>query len=324
MPFVPTSVLVTGTQDAKPAVVLLVELALKLGKLDELASEIETARKKLPAWTAGDALLALVLCRAGTLSTRLKRWSESFPRRSKRTRSRRPVPNLFYAYSAIAQELEQNAASRELATRVYENALSTPYSFLQFRFERSQTPLGRLVDLYRREGRIEDARRSLLNLVRDLQFPDGYREELANAYKMQALDCVARELIGLGFAADAVPLLSEAVNLAEVIDPNSPLPAVATLDVIQSPDQIRQHLNAAIEGMNPPELAPLAGRLIAETIEAPNMNKDASRSKQAKPRDQALDLVLMIYPRELDKATVRSLLAESIGSLRCQAARRAR
>ncbi len=44
------------------------------------------------------------------------------------------------------------------------------------------------------------------------------------------------------------------------------------------------------------------------------MNKDASQSKQAKPRDQALDLVLMIHPRELDKATVRSLLAESLAA----------
>ena len=83
---------------------------------------------------------------------------------------------------------------------------------------------------------------------------------------------------------------------------------------MQSPDQIRQHLNAAIQGMNAAELAPLAGRLIAETIEATNMNKDASPSKQAKPRDQALDLVLMIYPRELDKAAVRSLLAESLAA----------
>ena len=31
-------------------------------------------------------------------------------------------------------------------------------------------------------------------------------------------------------------------------------------------------------------------------------------------RDQALDLVLMIHPRELDKATVRSLLAESLAA----------
>ena len=44
------------------------------------------------------------------------------------------------------------------------------------------------------------------------------------------------------------------------------------------------------------------------------MNKDATPPKQAKPRDQALDLVLMIHPRELDKASLRSLLAESVAA----------
>ena len=131
---------------------------------------------------------------------------------------------------------------------------------------------------------------------------------------MQELDSVARELLSLGFAADAVPILSEAVSVAEAIDPNSPLPAAFAGDVIQSPEQIRQHLNAAIQGMNPTELAPLAGRLIAEANEVPPMNKDASRPKPAKGRDQALDLVLMIYPRELDKAALRSLLAESLAA----------
>ena len=152
------------------------------------------------------------------------------------------------------------------------------------------------------------------SLAGDLKFPDGYREELANTYKMQALDCVARELMGLGFAADAVPLLIEAVSLAEAIDPNSVPPAVATLEVIQSPAQIRQHLNAAIQGLDTALLAPLAGRLIAETIEVINTNKDATPSKQSRPRDQALDMVLMVYPRELESATVRSLLAESIAA----------
>ena len=44
------------------------------------------------------------------------------------------------------------------------------------------------------------------------------------------------------------------------------------------------------------------------------MNKDASQLKQAKPHQQALDLVLMVHPRELDKATVRSLMAESLAA----------
>ena len=52
-------------------------------------------------------------------------------------------------------------------------------------------------------------------------------EETANAFKMQWLDTVASELIDLGFAADAIPLLSEAVKLAQVVD-LSTLPTVTS------------------------------------------------------------------------------------------------
>ena len=151
----------------------------KLGKLDELASEIVTARKKLPAWTAGDALLALVLCRAGRYDE-----AEALVRKLPETIKKDPVaasgPYLFYAYSAIAQGSNKTLLPETWRRRSTRTRSSSPYSFLQFRFERNQTPVGHLVDLYRRDRRFEDARRSLLNLVRDLQFPDGYREELAD------------------------------------------------------------------------------------------------------------------------------------------------
>ena len=156
--------------------------------------------------------------------TRLKRWSESFPRRSKRTRSRLPVRTCFMPTPPSLRGSNKTPLPESWRREVYENALNAPYSFLQFRLERNETPVGRLVDLYRREGRLEDARRSLLNLVRDLQFPDGYtRASLPTGTRCRRSTSVARELIGLGFAADAVPLLIEAVNLAEAIDPsNSP------------------------------------------------------------------------------------------------------
>jgi hypothetical protein len=149
----------------------------------------------------------------------------------------------------------------------------------------------------------------MLRLVRDLRFPDGFAADMEDQFRMQTLDTVARELIDLGFKADAVPLLSEAVKLAEVTDPLS-APA-AVLNTIQTPEQIRQHLNLAITKMNSTDLAPLAGRLITETS-AGSPEKSPSRSRQANPRDQALDMVSMVYPHELDRATVRSLLAESL------------
>ena len=99
---------------------LFVDLASKLGKLDELASDIVAARKKLPDWTAGDALLAMVLCRAGRYREAEKLVQE-FPETIKRDPVAASGTYLFYAYSAIAQGLEQNAASRELATKVYEH-----------------------------------------------------------------------------------------------------------------------------------------------------------------------------------------------------------
>ena len=310
IPFVPQSVV--ASQRAKPSVVLFVDLASKLGKLDGLASEIVAARKKLPAWTAGDALLAMVLCRAGRIA-RLKSWSGSFPRQSNGIRSRLPVPICF---TPTQRSLKGSNKTRRPESWPRGSTSTRLMPLIRSSNSGSNAARRRSGDWLTCVGE-KDALRTLAalrSLARDLKFPDGYREELANTYKMQALDCIARELMGLGFAADAVPLLIEGVNLAEAIDPNSVPPAVAALEVMQTPAQIRQHLNAAIQGLDTTLLAPLAGRLIAETIEVINTNKDATPSQRSRLRDQALDMVLMVYPRELESATLRSLLAESIAA----------
>ena len=89
------------------------------GKLDELASEIETNRKKLPNWTAGDFLLALVLCRAGKYGE-----AEAIVRKLPETIKKDPAASgglyLIYAYHSIGLELEQSTAARDLAIKVYE------------------------------------------------------------------------------------------------------------------------------------------------------------------------------------------------------------
>ena len=118
----------------------------------------------------------------------------------------------------------------------------------------------------------------MLRLVRDLRFPDGFAADMEDQFRMQTLDTVARELIDLGFKADAVPLLSEAVKLAEVTDPLSA--SAAVLNTMQTPEQIRQHLNLAITQMSSTDLAPLAGRLIAEASD------DASPARCIGPRHQ--------------------------------------
>ena len=52
----------------------------------------------------------------------------------------------------------------------------------------------------------------------------------------------------------------------------------------------------------------------APSVDRPEQKNDADKSHTTPPRDQVLDLAPLIHPRGLDKATVRSLLAESLAA----------
>ena len=43
----------------------VLDLAASQGKLDELAAQVDAARKTMPGWTAGDMIRALIDCRLG-------------------------------------------------------------------------------------------------------------------------------------------------------------------------------------------------------------------------------------------------------------------
>ena len=310
-PFAPGIGVGNPPQPLKPPILMIVDLAASLGKLQELVEEIQTTRKRLPEWTAGEAILALVLARAGKY-----REAEAVVRKLPETIEKDTVvasaPGLFYVYCTIGVDLEQNPVTRDLAIGLYEHAITTQTAYYQWRFQPEQRPTHRLVRLYRRDRRHDNARRSLLKSVLGIHTSDNVTESQTNQFKMQMFDIVAKELIDLGFTADAVPLLNEALRLGEGTDPIASVP-VLYRDLFQTPDQIRQHLTDAIERLSPLELAPLASRLIVETSEAQTMNKDASQPKSAsKPRTPVIDLLLLIHPSELDQATVRSLLAESL------------
>ena len=75
-------------------------------------------------------------------------------------------------------------------------------------------------------------------------------------------------------------------------------------------------MTKAIEELKPDDLAASLTRMLDSVLEPADPNKDriprmASATKKA---DQLLDLVVLVHPRELDKATVRSLLADTISA----------
>ena len=153
-------------------------------QLDELAGQIEAARKEFPDWTAGDVLLALVRCRAGGM-TRPERWSPGFSTTSRRTRSPRLRPTDCTLAWALGLELEKHAATRDLALTVYERSLDDPYAFSHFVFSPIRFPLGGWLISTPRDGRSEDARAALLRLVRHHRVsPRAMLEHVIKRYRM--------------------------------------------------------------------------------------------------------------------------------------------
>ena len=133
--------------------------------------------------------------------------------------------------------------------------------------------------------------------------------------RMQSLGTAAAQLLELGFAADAVTLYSESLAVARDIPTGAP-------NYIGDPEgmakQYRDGLTKAIEQLKPEDLAATLARTIRDEDTPPEKAKGEREETRrwpraaAKKRDQFIDLMVMVHPRELDKATVRSLLADAI------------
>jgi tetratricopeptide (TPR) repeat protein len=304
---------ITNTQPA--SVARFLDVAAARDRLDDLARDIAATRKVRPDWTPGDFFLAMVLCRAGRFDEAralVRRLADPGVKDESLTSSIYPM----YAYNALMTELEAHAETADLIPDVCRRAGGLPYSLSFLRYGLEQHPVGRLITRYQRQGQLDDARRVALELVR-AEVPSSTDVEVARQYKLNALGVIARKLDELGHSADAVPLYSKALAQAAPLNPDS---GVLLVDARTYPQQLRSELESALGHLDSEALAPIVGRIIADVTADPASPtaKDESRSKTGPSRDQALDLVVLVHPRALDRATVRSLLAESLAACDAQ------
>ena len=132
----------------------------------------------------------------------------------------------------------------------------------------------------------------------------------------------ADQLRELGFAADAVSLYSQSAAIAREMAPNSPN-YIGNLEMLVK--KYRDGLTTALEDIKPEDLTATVTRMIksSQLADSPK-NADADGAKEerngqtgeGKKPDQFLDLMVMVHPRELDKAAVRSLLADAVDAPR--------
>ena len=149
-----------------PPLLRLLDLAEDRNSLGRLIEKIEVARKKAPGWKTGDAMLALVLCRAGQYDLArglVPKAIDSLREKVRRNRAGREGDGLCDS----GLELEKHEATRDLAFTAYDACLTDPHALLQFRNISAShwLPVRRYVAVALQLDRRDEARRTLLGLV---------------------------------------------------------------------------------------------------------------------------------------------------------------
>src|SRR5262249_11840373 len=118
-----------------------------------------------------------------------------------------PVP--LEAGWLIGQELENHGPMQELALRIYEGGLQQAETENQMEY--SWSPVKRLVLLYQRMGRVEDARTLVLKFTKK-NTSQGYDPEYEAYRQVQNLLSIANELLQLGYPVDALRHYNDALS----------------------------------------------------------------------------------------------------------------
>ncbi|HVX15288.1 MAG TPA: DUF1583 domain-containing protein [Pirellulales bacterium] len=258
--------------------------AAKRNELESLASELQAAVQKYPQWPGGKLLLALVQIRRG--QTDAGRAAIEGLLANKRS----PMPS--YACWIAGQELSERSELNDLAMKVYESTVGTNDSGINF----SYSPLKRLVTLYHKAGRDDDARTLILKLAKGQDYSN-YDPSYAAYQRLETNVSLGQELLTLGYAADAARIFNELLAHPELFDE-----AQQSYGNIDYPkQQAQQGLTKALEGLKSEGL-----RRAVDTLLQPSA-KDGGK-------ESTLDLVMLVQPRDLASAQVTSMLASVLKS----------
>ena len=269
----------------------LVEIAARQGKLDPLSSDVESSVAKNPGWVGGKALLAVLKARRGKVDEARKDFDALFA-------SGEPIPG--EAGMIIGQEIDKVESLRDIEVKLYERA-NAEGSYLQRNNVFMYGPGQRLALLYKKVGRVQDARELVLKAARtpfeanNYGYPAGY-----NAYRrISESVTLAGLLTELGYPADAARLYSEVANDTEGLE--------EARQWNGNNDYTTQQLRAGLDR----SLRPMDKETLRQAFQSL-----LTPRPDARPGEPRLDLVLLCHPRDLDKTAVVSLFGEATKALR--------
>ncbi|HEY7326851.1 MAG TPA: DUF1583 domain-containing protein [Gemmataceae bacterium] len=278
----------------------LLMAARRQNRLRPLVVDVEHILEKHPEWSTGKGILVILNLQRGRIDEARRGWRELLDDK------KYPMP--LWSRYILGQEIADFDSMRDLALATYEGALEE--SLNDMNINMSFSPLRRLVLLYRDLGRKQDARALLLRCTRSPAwvFDSGY-----NAYwRISNTSAVANELTELGYAVDALRLCSELVNDRETIQ------AAVNWNGPWMKEEAEQALRTAVKGLKPETLAQAVRDLLTPRAMVGPASRRANAStggtgvSPVKQRNDTLDLLLLLQPRELPDARLTSMLEQAL------------
>jgi tetratricopeptide (TPR) repeat protein len=272
----------SGDGHVTTLVTRFLQLTVERSQLDAVTREVEQAVGQKPQWAPGKALLALLRLRRGQVDPVRPALQELLEDKQ---------VNLSYTTAwVLGQEVE--ATAPDLAIRFYERTFSDTNG-QRFSMDFQSSPAPRLVELYRRAGRNTDARNLILKLAKADSGRRFFPEEENIRQKLQEKINLAEQLLKLDYPLDALRMYDEALSKP------ADLEALRRTGRDSVEQQARQGLTHTLETLNPQALT----RTLRDLL------KPASKEPKS---DTAVDLLLLIQPRELHQISLTSLLGRAL------------
>ena len=279
-----------GQGRAIGTVTRLLSAASKQGKLDALAKDVDDLVAKAPDWEGGKLLSAVIDAKRNR-PEEAKRKAEALLKAHADKAD--PVPAI--PAWLMGEELEDYTPTRDVALALYEGTTkegaddTNPWSGNGFQY----TPAKRLLILYKKAGRLDDARALVSKLAKKKPDARSNGAQYAAYQNLSNQTQLAAELVALGQPAEAVKMYS-----AVLADTDGLTQANQWNGGDSMSQQAEQGMQAALAGLD------------AKTL--PATLRSLSRPAEPRPGVAAIDLLMQVNPRSLDEANVGSFLVNAL------------
>jgi tetratricopeptide (TPR) repeat protein len=267
----------------------LLSVARKQGRMPELRKEIEAALKKKPDWNAGKALLAVIDIQSGNKAKGIAAWNALF------NDPKLDIPPT--ARFTLAQELEYYAGIEADVVKSLEGGYEEMIK--EQNTEYSYSPARRLMWWYEQVGRTDDAKKLLDKAAKaDKPNPGYYGGGYWEYRQIQDGLALAQDYARIGATVEAVRhyqlLMSDKDRL------------VIANSYYGGGDQFTQQIEAGLKETLK-KLKPDVLPVVVSTLLTPTGTPETNKA--------AIDLMLAIDARSLDKTTLTSVFVTAAQSL---------